>query len=265
MTADVTPILMKGAGRMGGAMIAGWERAKAFSERELMILDPFPGDVALAAARAGALLNPPDEAIGGAKTVVLAIKPQQWREAVGELAPHLSPDAVVVSIVAGLAAGDIAAALQRPVARVMPTQGAAIGQGTASIYAADPAARARAHALFDPIGVSIDLADEDQMHAATALSGSSPAYLYAFIEALEAAGPGVGLTPEQSRLLARSTIAGAAALLHDSGEDPAHLRDQVTSKGGTTAAALSVLIPGLGPLLDAAVKVATERSRELGK
>jgi pyrroline-5-carboxylate reductase len=205
--------------------------------------------------------------IATAKTVVLAIKPQQWREATAELAQHLAADAVVVSVIAGLASDDIAAALQRPVARVMPTQGSAIGQGTSSIYAADAGARVRAHALFDPLGATIDLTDEDQMHAATALSGSAPAYLYAFIEALEAAGPGVGLTVEQSRMLARSTIAGAAALLQQSGEDPAHLRDQVTSKGGTTAAALGVLMGerGLGPLLGEAVKAATARSRELGK
>ena len=267
MVEAVTPILMKGAGRMGGAMIAGWRRAGAFKASDLMIVDPFPGDAAMAAVADGAVLNPGAAVIAGAKTVVFAVKPQQWREAAAELSAQLADDAVVVSVAAGVSAADLHGAIRRPVARVMPTQASGIGLGTSSIYAAQGAARARAHALFDSLGATIDLDDEDQMHAATAMSGSAPAYLYAFVEALEAAGPGVGLSPEQSRTLARSTIAGAAALLHQSGEDPAHLRDQVTSKGGTTAAALEVLLgqAGLKELLDEAVKAATARSRELGQ
>ena len=264
---SITPILLKGAGRMGGAMIAGWLRAGAFRATDLVIADPYPGEQAMAAVAAGAILNPEPAVLSKVQTVVFAVKPQQWREAAAELAPNLAGDAVVVSVAAGIAAADIAAVIGRPVARVMPTQASAIGQGTSSIFADDAAARATAHALFDPLGATIDLADEEQMHAATAMSGSAPAYLYAFVEALEAAGPSVGLDAEQSRVLARTTLAGAAALLHQSGEDPAHLRDQVTSKGGTTAAALAVLMSGngLAPLLEEAVKAAAARSRELGQ
>lgn len=263
----ITPILMLGAGRMGGAMIEGWLSAGAFEGRELMIRDPYPGPAALAAEQAGALLNPPDAELARAKTVVLAVKPQMWREAAAEAAAWLGSGAVIVSICAGVNARDIAKAFGgRCVARVMPTTAAAIGQGTASLYADDPEALARAHALFEPLGAVVALTDEALMHAATAVSGSAPAYLYAFIEALEAAGAGAGLAPKDAQRLARSTLTGAAALLARSGEEPAELRRQVTSPGGTTQAALDVLLgdAGLPQLLREAVAAAVRRSKELG-
>jgi pyrroline-5-carboxylate reductase len=260
-----TPILLLGAGRMGGALLAGWRRAGAFSPDQLMIRDPAPGAEALAS---GARLDPDAAAIASAKTVVLAVKPQLWREAAADIAPRLAAEAVIVSIAAGVASSDIAATFGgRRVARVMPTTAAAIGQGTASVFAADPQARHRAHALFAPVGTVVDLDDEELMHAATAVSGSAPAYLYAFVEALEAAGAALGLGPEAARDLARATTAGAAALMTDSGADAAELRRQVTSPGGTTEAALEVLLGegGLGPLLKAAAVAAEQRSRELGR
>jgi pyrroline-5-carboxylate reductase len=260
-----TPILLLGAGRMGGAMLAGWRRANAFRADQLLIRDPKPGPDVLAS---GARLDPDSAAMASARTVVLVVKPQMWREAAAEVAQHLAADAVVVSIAAGVALADIAAAFGgRRVARVMPTTAAAIGQGTASVYAADPAARDAAHALFAPLGTVVDLDDEDLMHAATAVSGSAPAYLYAFVEALEAAGVALGLPPEAARDLARATTAGAAALMADSGAEPADLRRQVTSPGGTTEAALKVLMGegGLEGLLREAAAAAAHRSRELGR
>ncbi|HEY1751115.1 MAG TPA: pyrroline-5-carboxylate reductase [Caulobacteraceae bacterium] len=261
----MTPILLLGAGRMGGALIAGWRRASALAPSELMIRDPSPGPEA---RESGALLDPDAAAIGRARTVVLAVKPQIWREAAADVMPHLAADAVVVSIAAGVASADIAAAFGgRRVARVMPTTAAAIGQGTASVFAADPEARERAHALFAPVGTVVDLADEDLLHAATAVSGSAPAYLYAFVEALEAAGLSLGLDAGAARALARATTAGAAALMTATGEDAAALRRQVTSPAGTTEAALRVLLgeSGLEPLLREAAAAAARRSRELGK
>ncbi|HEX3407506.1 MAG TPA: pyrroline-5-carboxylate reductase dimerization domain-containing protein, partial [Caulobacteraceae bacterium] len=171
-------------------------------------------------------------------------------------------------IAAGVASADIAAAFGgRRVARVMPTTAAAIGQGTASVFSSDAEARARARALLEPVGAVIDLADEDLMHAATAVSGSAPAYLYAFVEALQAAGEALGLPADAARQLARATTAGAAALMAESGEETAELRRQVTSPGGTTEAALKVLMgkAGLGPLLMEAAAAAEKRSRELGR
>lgn len=263
----ITPILMLGAGRMGGAMVEGWLRGGAFAGTDLIIRDPQPGPAALVAARAGALINPPDADLARARTVVLAVKPQLWREAAAETAAWLAANAVIVSIAAGVRSDDIAKAFGgRCVARVMPTTAAAIGQGTASLYADDPAALARAHALFEPLGAVVDLNDEALLHAATAVSGSAPAYLYAFIEALEAAGVAAGLAPKEATRLARSTLTGAAALLAQNGGEPAELRRQVTSPGGTTEAALNVLLSdgGLPPLLREAVAAAVRRSKELG-
>jgi pyrroline-5-carboxylate reductase len=262
-----TPILMLGAGRMGGAILDGWARVEAYPPAELIVVDPQPSEAAQAAGRAGAELNPPDAALAAAQTVILAVKPQVWREAAQRYASLLGADAVVVSIAAGVMSQDIAQAFGgRRVARVMPTTAAAIGQGTASLYAEDPQVRARARALFEPLGIVVDLGDEGQMHAATAVSGSGPAYLYAFVEALEAAGAAAGLPPKDANRLARSTITGAAALLAGSGAEPADLRRQVTSPGGTTEAALNVLLGehGLPPLLRDAVAKALRRSKELG-
>ena len=261
----MTPILLLGAGRMGGALIAGWRRANAFAMSELMVRDPTPGPEALTS---GARLNPSRDEQLAARTVVYAAKPQTMREAAAGVVADLALDAVIVSVAAGVASKDIAEAFGgRRVARVMPTTAAAIGQGTASVFASDPEARARAHALLEPVGAVIDLADEDLMHAATAVSGSAPAYLYAFVEALQAAGEALGLSADAARQLARATTAGAAALMAESGEDAADLRRQVTSPAGTTEAALKVLLGehGLGPLLKDAAAAAERRSRELGK
>ncbi|MDB5440668.1 MAG: pyrroline-5-carboxylate reductase [Caulobacteraceae bacterium] len=260
----MTPILLLGAGRMGGALIEGWTRAEAFSLSDLMVRDPAPG---AHLSDGDLLLNPAEADLGRAKTVLLAVKPQIWRSVAAEVEPHLARDAIIVSIAAGVTTSALGQAFNgRRIARVMPTTAAAIGQGTASIYAADPTARARAHALFSSVGAVIDLADEELMHAATAVSGSSPAYLYAFVEALEAAGIAAGLTPAASARLARAPIAGAAALMAAGDTPPAELRRNVTSPGGTTQAALEVLMGegGLEPLLKEAVAAAARRSKELG-
>ncbi|WP_395671416.1 pyrroline-5-carboxylate reductase [Phenylobacterium sp.] len=262
-----TTILMLGAGRMGGAMIEGWRRAAAFAPADLILRDPHPSPAAEAAAADGAALNPPNADLARAGTVLLSVKPQMWKAVAAETAGLLAPDAVIVSVAAGVRAADIAAAFGgRRVARVMPTTAVAINQGTASVYADDPEALARARALFAPLGAVVTLADEGLMHAATAVSGSAPAYLYAFVEALEGAGQAAGLPAEEARRLARATLTGAAALLAETGEEPAELRRQVTSPGGTTEAALNVLLSdsGLPALLREAVTRAVKRSKELG-
>jgi pyrroline-5-carboxylate reductase len=252
---------------MGGAMLEGWRRADAFPAEDLIIWEPFPGPAPLAAEAAGAQLNPPESALAKARTVLLCVKPQTWVDTAAEVAAWLHADAVIVSVAAGVRTAALAKEFGgRRVARVMPTTAAAIGQATTSVFSDDPEARARAHSLFAPVGAVVDLADEELMHAATAVSGSSPAYLYAFIEALEAAGISAGLAPDAASRLARSTITGAAALLAEGGEDPAALRRQVTSPGGTTEAALEVLMGqgGFETLLREAVAAAVRRSKALG-
>ena len=261
----MTPILLIGAGRMGGAMLEGWRDAGAFKSSDLIICDPHPGEAATAAFNAGAVLNPPVEAIGGARTVLLAVKPQLWRDAAASFAPHLAADATLISIAAGVRTDDLALAFARPVARVMPTTAVAIRKGVATVYAETPAARAAAHALFAPVATVVDVADEGLIDVATAVSGSAPAYFYAFVEALEAAGEKAGLSRATAETLARATLAGAAALMEQSTDGPAELRRQVTSPGGTTEAALTVLqgAGGLDPLLVGAVNAAVARAREL--
>lgn len=263
----MTPVLMLGAGRLGGALIEGWSRFGGPSAQDLLILDPAPSGAALAAGRAGAVLSPGPADLVRARTVLLAVKPQVWREAAAAIAGQLDPGAVIVSVAAGVRAADISEAFGgRAVARVMPTTAVAVGRGVASLFAADPRAAESARALFGPVARVVELAEESLLHAATGVSGSAPAYFYAFVEALEAAGAAAGLPPEASRDLARATMVGAAALLDASGEDPADLRRQVTSPGGTTEAALAILMgeAGLGPLLREAVAAATRRSGELG-
>lgn len=249
---------MLGAGRMGGALIEGWLKVGAFAASDIMVRDPQPG-----ALPDGVRVNPSDDELGAARTVVLAVKPQIWRET-APVAGHLAADAVVISVAAGVRAADIAQAFGRKVARVMPTTAVAICQGTASVYADDAGARERARRLLSAVATVVDLEDEALMHAATAVSGSGPAYLYAFVEALEAAGVSAGLEDAAAKKLARSTVAGAAALLAQSGVEPADLRKQVTSPGGTTQAALEVLLAEMPDMMARAVAAAARRSEELG-
>lgn len=267
MPPPLIPVLMVGAGHMGGALITGWRRAGAISPAELILRDPSPGLAAQGASRDGAILNGPFGGLAQARTVILAVKPQAWRVIVPEIAPHLAPDAVIISIMAGVAARDLGEVLPgRPIVRVMPTTAAAALKGAASVWTTDERGREVAHRLFEPLGVVVDLPEEGLMHLATAASGSAPAYVYALVEALEAAGAEAGLAPEAARALSRSALIGAAALLEESGEEAGDLRRQVTSPGGTTEAALRVLTGegALGDLMARAVRAAAARSRELG-
>ena len=260
---NVAPILILGAGRMGGALIEGWGRNKVFDPKTIMVRDP---QITPAIKASGVVVNPSDGERFLAKTVLLAVKPQLWREAAAAVAPHLGKNAVIVSIVAGAGSAAISEAFGgRRVARVMPTTAVAVSRGTASIYAPSPEIRDVAHALFTRVGKIVDLADEDLLHAATGVSGSAPAYFYAFIEGLEAAGVKAGLTPEQSKALSRSTILGAAGLMDRVTDEPSELRKQVTSPNGTTQAALDVLMKdgALEKLLTDTVAACVARSREL--
>ena len=267
MTAPITPILMVGAGRMGGALIAGWRLAGTFAPVDLIVRDPKPGPEALAARDAGARLNPPDAELGGANTVLIAVKPQGWRDAAGAIAAHLAPDAVVVSIMAGIGADDLAQVFAgRMIARAMPTTAAAIGKSVTGLYAADLRARARARILFGSVGAVIDLEGEDSMHAVTAASSSAPAFFYAFVEALRGAATAAGLPPATAADLVGGAVTAAAALMERTGEAPSVLRGQVTSPGGTAQAGLEVLAGpgGLDDLMARAVAKAVARSRALG-
>ena len=269
MDSAAKPVLLVGAGHMGGALIAGWRAVDAIAPSDLSIHDPSPGAVAKTAQAWGAWLNGGDSELTRARTVVFAVKPQVWRTVAAEIEPRLAKDAVLVSIVAGVSEASLAEAFPRQrIARAMPTTAAALNMGAASLWSSDPVARARARTLFEPLGVVVDLDEERLMHVATAASGSAPAYVYALAEALEAAARTRGLTADAARALSRSAIVGAAALLRATHEDAAELRRQVASPGGTTEAALDVLLDpkdGLGPLIDRAVDAAAARSEVLSK
>ena len=269
MDSAAKPVLLVGAGHMGGALIAGWRALDAIAPSDLSIHDPQPGAVARAAQAWGAWLNGGDSELSRARTVVLAVKPQVWRAVAAEIGSKLPDRAVLVSIVAGVSEASLAEAFPRQrIARAMPTTAAALNAGAATLWSSDPVARARARTLFEPLGVVVDVEHEDLMHVATAASGSAPAYVYALAEALESAAKSRGMSAATARGLSRSAIVGAAALLKSTGEDAAVLRRQVTSPGGTTEAALNVLLnagSGLEPLIDRAVDAAVERSRALSK
>jgi pyrroline-5-carboxylate reductase len=263
----VAPVLLVGAGRLGGALIQGWTRTGAVRPSDLIILAPRPGPVALEAAAAGAKLNPPEAELARAGTVVLAVKPQVWREVAQALASHLAPSAIVVSVAAGVKVGDLSAVFGgRPAARTIPTTAVALGKGAAAIFASSEVARAAAHGVLDSVATCVDLFEEDQMDLVIGVCGSAPGFFYAFVEALEEAGIAAGLPPDASRTLARVTIAGSAAMMADTGAEPADLRREVASPKGTTEAGLSVLDgeDGLPGLLKKAVLKAAERARELG-
>jgi pyrroline-5-carboxylate reductase len=261
------PVLLVGAGHMGGALIAGWRAVDAIAPSDLSIHDPHPGAAAKAAKIWGAWLNGGDSELTRARTIVFAVKPQGWREVAAQIEPKLTAGAVLVSIVAGVTEASLAQAFPRQrIARAMPTTAAALNVGATSLWSSDPVARARARTVFAPLGAVVDLDDEDLMHVATAASGSAPAYVYALAEALEGAARAQGLTAKVARELSRSAIVGAAALLKAKDEDAAELRRQVASPGGTTEAALKVLLDpdrGLMPLMDRAVGAAADRSRAL--
>lgn len=260
----MTPVLLIGAGRMGQALLSGWRASRALSFRQLMIRAPRPNAACSAAAAEGAEVNPPDDEVARARTVVLCVKPQMWRQVVADYAAVLSPDAVVVSVLVGVRAADISAGLGgRAVARVLPTTAVANAAGVTSLYAPDAQANAAARSLFEPVSAVVELAEEPLMDAAGAVSASGAAYVYAFARALEEAGAAAGLPPDAARTLARATVSSAAAWMAETGAEPADLIAQVASPGGTTEAALKVLDPGLRPLLRDAVAAAVRRAQEL--
>jgi pyrroline-5-carboxylate reductase len=263
---DTSPVLLIGCGRMGQALLSGWRRSAALPFDRLMIRIPSPKPEADAAAADGALLNPDDAALAAVKTVVLCVKPQKWREIAPAYDAALAADAVIVSVLVGVRAEALAEGFGgRKIARVLPTTGVARAEGVTSLYAPDPQAAAAARALFQPVSTVVELADEPLMDAAGAVSASGAAYVYAFVQALEAAGRAAGLPDQAARTLAQATTTSAAAYLAESGADPQALIDQVASPGGTTRAALAVLQGGGGlePLLTEAVEAAVRRAREL--
>jgi pyrroline-5-carboxylate reductase len=261
-------ILLAGAGKMGSALLEGW-LALGLAPRNIAVIEPQPTPETTALAARGLSLNPSRTAVGEIAAVVVAVKPQVAPEVMPTLAPFAGAGTVVVSIMAGRTLQFLADALPRAaLVRAMPNTPAAIGRGiTVAVANAGVSQEQRAlvHALLSAVGAVEWVTDEALMDAVTALSGSGPAYVFLLAETMARAGAAAGLPAALAATLARATVAGAGELLHRSPLDAATLRQNVTSPGGTTAAALEVLMAadGLAPLMTRAIAAATRRSREL--
>ncbi len=261
-------LVLVGAGKMGSALLEGWLRLGLDPNNVAVIEPEVPPHIAALAQR-GLQLNPNPSALKNVAAIVLAVKPQVAPHAIPQLAPLIAPATVVVSIMAGRTLKFLAGALAKPCAivRAMPNTPAAIGRGitVAVPLHANDAQRALADRLLSATGAVEWTDDETLMDAVTAVSGSGPAYVFLLAEALTQAGIAAGLPPKLAAKLARETVAGSGELLHRSALDAAMLRENVTSPGGTTAAALAVLMgrDGLAQLMARAVAAATARSREL--
>jgi pyrroline-5-carboxylate reductase len=264
------PLILVGAGKMGGAMLEGWLRL-GLDPTKLIVIEPQPSDEVVARAALGIRLNPE---LGGLKAsaVVIAIKPQLAPEVVPTLSSLIDASTTVVSIMAGRTL----AFLQREtfagaaIVRAMPNTPASVGRGITVAVANRAAAGAKrdlADRLLRVTGGVEWIDDESLLDAVTAVSGSGPAYFFLLVESLARAGTAAGLPQELAQRLARATAIGAGELLHRSPLNAASLRVNVTSPGGTTAAALDVLMDknGLDPLLEKAVAAATQRSRALAQ
>ena len=262
-------LVLLGCGKMGGALLQGWI-GQGMDTRAVWVVDPVPSDDLNALA--GVNLNadlPASPAI-----VVVAVKPQMMDTALESVRQFGGrKDTLFLSIAAGTTLEQFEAVLgpSTPVIRAMPNTPAAIGRGITALVGNGQASEAAMRAgeeLLSAVGRTVRLDRESDMDAVTAVSGSGPAYVFHLIETLAAAGQAEGLSPELALELARATVAGAGALAEASPEGPGQLRVNVTSPGGTTEAALSVLMDdatGLPAIVSQAVSAAATRSRELGK
>jgi pyrroline-5-carboxylate reductase len=250
-------------------MLSGW-LAQGLDAKRVVVIEPHPSAEISALAAKGIRLNPAAQDVGAVATLVIALKPQTFPEAGAMLKSFTGPDTLVVSIMAGATIAAIERACGGSVVRAMPNTPAAIGRGITVAVAADNVGddqRAVADALLRATGAVEWVDDEGLMDAVTAVSGSGPAYIFLLAEELARAGVAAGLPEELATRLARETVAGSGELLHRSRISSAMLRENVTSPGGTTAAALEVLMgpDGMQSLLTRAVAAATRRSKQLAK
>ena len=256
-----------GGGNMAAALIGGLRRRHAVGAVHVVEIDA-ARRTWLEREFVATTGDQPDGSVAGCDAVVLAVKPQQMRDVCAALQPHLG-NALVLSIAAGIRATDIARwSGSSCVVRAMPNTPALIGRGISGL-AALPAVSAKQRTLAEQIlgaaGEIVWFDDEGQLDPVTAVSGSGPAYVFYFIEALQQAGRELGFTEAQARQLAVATFTGAAELAAASADPVTTLRERVTSKGGTTAAALACMqADGLHNKIVAAVKAADARARALG-
>jgi len=263
-----TSLTLIGAGKMGGAMLRGW-LALGLPPAAVSIIEsnPSPELLALCQEKAIALSA---TAAKPSEVLVLAVKPQGLEAALDTIKAAMSPETLLVSVLAGKTLANLGQRFGegRAIVRTMPNLPASIGKGVtgavANAAASEPQ-RAMTSALLEAVGTVEWLAKEDDIEALMAISGCGPAYVFYLVECLAAAGAAMGLAPELAMRLARATVEGSGALLAADPQDAATLRQNVTSPGGTTAAALEVLMgeAALKPLIEQAARAAKRRSQEL--
>ncbi len=259
-----------GGGNMAQALIGGLA-GKLTAATNIHVIDVMPSTLKLLSERFGVTTaTAPSDALSMSDVIVLAVKPQQLREVVATINPFLTSQ-LVLSIAAGIRAADISRWLggHQAIVRTMPNTPALIGQGITGAYALSGVTELQkesADALLRAVGATAWVTDEAQIDAVTAISGSGPAYVFYFIEAMQQAATELGLSAEQGRQLPQATFAGAAGLASQSDEPISLLRERVTSKGGTTYAALtSMEASGVKAALVKALHAAADRGRELGE
>ncbi|WP_017961463.1 pyrroline-5-carboxylate reductase [Rhizobium leguminosarum] len=263
------PVVLIGAGNMGGAMLSGWLKS-GVPGSSVIVVDPGPSPAMLSTiSEAGAthLTALPTDL--KASVLFLAVKPQVMEAVLPAVKSAVGPDTVVVSVAAGKTLGFLEKHLGKAaMVRAMPNTPAMVGRGVTGAFAnsgvSDPQ-RERVHALLRVSGPVEWVPAEADIDAVTALSGSGPAYVFYLVECMAEAGRKLGLQADLAMRLARETVAGAGELMHQSPDDASRLRENVTSPGGTTAAALAVLMAedGMQPLFDAALAAARKRAEEL--
>jgi len=260
-----------GAGNMAWAIASGVVRAGLYTGPELIASDISSDRRGLFAGELNAVVTDENaQVMQQAEVIILAIKPQQAKAVLEPLARLVNSKQVIVSIMAGVSTGTIEAILGREavVVRVMPNLAISVQAGMTAIAKGSRASDKHVDTvqkIFKACGQTV-LVEEEQMHAVTAVSGSGPAYFFYFVEKLIQAAQKAGLSTQQAELLAKQTFLGAAKTLLESSQSPAELRRQVTSKGGTTAAALEIMENArMGEIIRQAVSAATKRSEELGK
>lgn len=265
-----TRITFIGGGNMAQALIGGLA-GKLMAAENIHVVDVNPDAIALLAKRYGVRTSTtPDATLADSDVIVLAVKPQQMREVVASIAPHIRYQ-LILSIAAGIRALDLSRWLggHGAIVRTMPNTPALVGKGItgmAALPAVTAAQKALADAILSAVGKTVWLQDETQIDAVTAISGSGPAYVFYFIEAMQQAATELGLTVQQGRALAIATFAGATELAAQSDEPVSVLRERVTSKGGTTFAALtSMESSGVKESIVQALHAAAERGKTLGE
>jgi pyrroline-5-carboxylate reductase len=260
-----------GGGNMAEGIVAAVIGARLYMPDKLIVADPVPERRQALSSRYGVATTADNlEVVRGARRLVLAVKPQSFQAVAGEIAPHVRGEQLLISIMAGLSTGRIEGLIpgvRARLVRVMPNLAIHVKAGTAGLCAGVHATAedvAETKAIFAAGGGAVVLDSEDLIDAVTAVSGSGPAYFYFFVEAMVAGGVACGLTAEQALQLAEQTCLGAARMMLETGEPPAELRRKVSSKGGTTLAALEHMeSAGVSAAIRGAVEAAFKRAREL--